>query len=35
MFTIQMLQSLSAIGAIVMILIGCSWIKQAALAAIR
>ena len=35
MFYIPMMQSLSALSAIVMIMIGCSWIKQAALAAIR
>ena len=35
MLHIQMIQSLSALSAIAMILVGCSWIKQAALAAIR
>jgi hypothetical protein len=35
MFHIQMMQSLGALSAIVMILIGSSWIKQAAWNAIR
>lgn len=35
MLHIQMIQSLSALSAIAMILVGCSWIKQAAWNAIR
>lgn len=35
MYITQFVQTMSAIGAIIMILLGCSWLKQLARNAIR